>query len=161
MTDVVVREAVAGDADAMAPLFATLGYPMAPALVRERCDALRRDDATARILVGVVQGAVVGVATLHVTPVVHRPTGVGRVTALAVLPAAQGSGVGRRLIEASERHFAALGLRRVEITSGLGHGPAYDFYRHLGYGDHGLRFAKELAPGDRGNREPARPAGKD
>jgi ribosomal protein S18 acetylase RimI-like enzyme len=67
------------------------------------------------------------------------------VTALAVHPAAQGTGVGRRLIEEAERHFVSLGLERVEVTSGLIHRPAYDFYRHLGYEDHGLRFAKRLA----------------
>ncbi len=144
MSAVAVRDVRPEDAAALAPLLAALGYPEEPALIRERCEALLRADPTARILVGTVDGQVLGMATLHVTPVIHRATAVGRVTALAVLPAAQGTGVGRRLMEASERHFAALGLRRVEVTSGLIHRPAYDFYRHLGYEDHGLRFAKPI-----------------
>lgn len=143
--NVVVRDARVEEAAALAPLLATLGYPTEPAVMRERFRALLETDATARILVGLVDGQVLGMATLHVTPVLHRPTPVGRVTALAVLPAAQGTGVGRALLEASERHFSVLGLERVEITSGLSHRPAYDFYRHLGYEDHGLRFAKAIA----------------
>ncbi len=143
--DVTVRDARDDDADALAPLLATLGYPTDGETARARCRALRGADATARILVGVVDGRVLGVATLHVTPVIHRPTGVGRITALVVLPEAQGSGVGRQLVEASERHFAALGIERIEVTSGTSHRPAYDFYRHLGYQDHGVRFARTLA----------------
>lgn len=142
---VLVRDADDGDAEALAPVLATLGYPTAPDTIRARCRALIAGDASARILVGVVDGRVLGVATLHVTPVIHRATGVGRITALAVLPEAQGSGVGRHLVEASERHFRAIGLERIEVTSGLSHRPAYAFYRHLGYDDHGVRFAKVLA----------------
>jgi GNAT superfamily N-acetyltransferase len=145
MTTITVRDARAEDAESLAPLLETLGYATEPAVIRERCAALLASDPTARILVGSVNDRVLGVATLHVTPVVHRPTAVGRVTALAVHPAAQGTGVGRRLIEEAERHFVSLGLERVEVTSGLIHRPAYDFYRHLGYEDHGLRFAKRLA----------------
>jgi ribosomal protein S18 acetylase RimI-like enzyme len=141
---VIVRDAHDDDAEALAPLLATLGYPTTADMARTRCRALLATDVTARILVGVVDGRVLGVATLHVTPVVHRPTGVGRITALVVLPEAQGSGVGRRLVEASERHFEAEGLERIEVTSGVSHRDAYDFYRHLGYQDHGVRFAKAL-----------------
>ena len=89
--------------------------------------------------------SVLGLMTLHVTPVIHRATPVGRITVLVVAPDAQGTGVGRALVEAAERHFLALGLERVEVTSGLTHVPAYDFYRHLGYQDHGVRFARVLA----------------
>lgn len=128
----------------MAPLLDALGYPAEPSVIRERCAALLRDDATARILVGTAGGRVLGLATLHVTPVLHRPTGIGRITALAVLPEAQGMGIGRRLIAEAERHFAAAGLRRLEISSGSTHRDAYGFYRHLGYEDHGVRFAKAI-----------------
>ena len=141
---VVVRDGAFGDAEALSPLLAALGYPTTPAVARERMQQLLATDATARILVGLVDGRVLGLVTLHVTPVIHRATAVGRITVLVVLPEAQGTGVGRALVEEAERHFRALGLDRVEVTSGLTHVPAYDFYRHLGYLDHGVRFAKAL-----------------
>lgn len=144
MSVVTVRDATADDADALAPLLAELGYPTEPAVIRSRFIQLLATDVTARVLVGLVDGRLLGVMTLHATPVIHRPTAVGRITALVVLPEAQGTGVGKALVRAAEAHFTTLGLERVEVTSGLSHRPAYDFYRHLGYADHGLRFAKGL-----------------
>jgi hypothetical protein len=32
----------------------------------------------------------------------------------------------------------------MEVTSGPSHQPAHAFYRHLGYDDQGVRFAKSL-----------------
>lgn len=50
--DVLIRDGRPEDATAMAPLLEALGYPAEPSVIRERCAALLRDDATARILVG-------------------------------------------------------------------------------------------------------------
>lgn len=139
-----IRDAMLTDAEAMAPLLDTLGYPAPPATVRQRLIALLHDDPTARVLVALQDEVIVGLATLHATPVLHRPTPVARVTALVVSPAAQGSGAGRALMAAAERHFGETGYQRVEVTSGPTHAAAHDFYRHLGYRDQGVRFAREL-----------------
>ncbi|MEA3244650.1 MAG: GNAT family N-acetyltransferase, partial [Gemmatimonadota bacterium] len=77
-------------------------------------------------------------------PVPHRPTAVGRITAIAVLPGARGAGAGRALVEAAEAHFAARGVARLEVTSGDNHAAAHSFYVHLGYANQGVRFAKGL-----------------
>lgn len=141
---VTVRDATPADLPGLLPLLAELGYPMSPAAAAERLAALAAEDPGGRLLVAEARGRLLGFATLHVTPVLHRATGVGRVTGLAVLPEAQGTGVGRRLMAAAEAHFRALGLCRVEVTSGPTHLPAHDFYRRLGYADQGVRFAKPL-----------------
>jgi ribosomal protein S18 acetylase RimI-like enzyme len=145
LNDVVVRDARPDDGEALVPLLAALGYPAEASVIATRLGELLRIDPRGRVLVASVDGLVSGVAVLHVTPVLHRNTGVGRVTALAVLPSSQRAGVGRRLIEASERHFATLGLERIEVTSGPLHEQAYAFYRRLGYRDQGVRFAKPIA----------------
>jgi GNAT superfamily N-acetyltransferase len=145
MTGIEIREVRDEDADAVAPLLAVLGYPTSAEILRERLVALRSSDPTGRVIAAFDSaGQALGVLTLHCTPVLHRPTAVGRITALAVDPATQGVGVGRRLVEHAEALCRAAGLGRMEVTSGLTHGPAYDFYRHLGYADQGLRFAKPL-----------------
>jgi ribosomal protein S18 acetylase RimI-like enzyme len=72
----------------------------------------------------------------------HRPTGVGRITGIAVRPPVKGTGIGRALVRAAEAHFREHGLGRLEVTSGPTHAPAYEFYRRLGYVDQGVRFAK-------------------
>jgi GNAT superfamily N-acetyltransferase len=145
MTQVLVRDAQDGDADAIAELLDRLGYPTAPSAIVKRMAALRRTDPTGRVLVALDgAGRPVGFLTLHATPVLHRPTSVGRITALVVDGRAQGTGVGRRLVEEGERLCREAGLGRLEITSGPAHVSACDFYRHLGYEDQGVRFAKPL-----------------
>lgn len=137
-----IRDGSADDADAVAPVFATLGYPTEPATLRGRLARMFADDRTARLLLAERDGAVIGFATLHATPMAHRPTSVGRITALAVLESAHGSGAGRLLVEAAEAHFRANGIARVEVTSGPKHAPAHGFYRHVGYAEDGVRFVK-------------------
>jgi GNAT superfamily N-acetyltransferase len=142
-----IREATAADAAALAPLLEVLGYATPPEVLRERLAAFHGVDPSGHVLAAFDHdGRALGFLTLHHTPVLHRPTAVGRITALAVDGAAQGRGVGRRLVEAAERLCRTAGLARIEVTSGLTHTPAYDFYRHLGYADHGLRFARVLTP---------------
>jgi GNAT superfamily N-acetyltransferase len=145
MRDIFVRDVVPGDAEALAPLLDALGYPTSPDTFRERLADLRRADRTGHVLGAFdPDGRALGFITLHSTPVLHRPTAVGRITALVVDPRAHRTGVGRRLVEEGERLCREAGLQRIEVTSGVSHVAAYDFYRHLGYEDHGLRFAKPL-----------------
>lgn len=140
-----IRDGTPDDAAALGPAFAALGYPTEPATLRARLAAMLADDRTARILVAQDGAKIVGFACLHETPMPHRPTAVGRITAIAVLDSARGIGAGRKLVEVAEAHFKARGLVRIEVTSGDNHAPAHTFYRHLGYADNGTRFSKALA----------------
>jgi RimJ/RimL family protein N-acetyltransferase len=151
----IIREATPEDAERLGPLLAALGYPADPPTIRRRVGHLRATDRSGRVLLAVENGAVLGFITLHGTPVLHRPTDVGRITALAVAPEGRGRGIGRLLVEAAERSFVAAGLSRVEVTSGAGHRPAHDFYRHLGYEDAGIRLVRPL-PDTAGAPSPAR-----
>ena len=141
---ITIRDATPEDADQLSPLLEALGYPTEPGTLGLRLRDLIAHDPTGRVLVAVQGPELLGFATQHGTPVLHRPTPVGRITGLAVRPGARGSGAGRMLVEAAESHCRALGWARLEVTSGPTHQAAYDFYRHLGYQDHGVRFAKPL-----------------
>ena len=142
---VLVRDATPDDAERLAALLTTLGYPAEAATVAARFAWLLDVDPTARVLVAEIDGVVHGFATLHATPTLHRPAIVGRITGIAVAEAARQLGIGQRLVEAAEAHFTKLGAGRIEVTSGPTHAPAYGFYRHLGYEGAGVRFAKALA----------------
>lgn len=144
MSSITIRDATPDDAPALAPILAALDYPAPPETIRARLIALAGADPTGRLLVAESGTGLLGFASLHCTPTLHRPTAVGRITGLAVVPEARGTGAGRLLVEAAERYFVGLGLTRVEVTSGPLHRPAHDFYRHLGYEDQGMRFAKAL-----------------
>ena len=144
MAAVIIRDAADADAAGLGPLLETLGYPADAESIAERLRAQRAADPTGRVLIALDGPEIVGFAVLHSTPALHRPTAVGRITAIAVTSSRQGRGVGRELLRAAEDHFRAQGLGRIEVTSGPTHQKAYEFYRRLGYEDQGVRFAKNL-----------------
>jgi len=157
MGSIVIRAAVTADAAALSPLLSALGYPADERVIVDRLRQLQASESVSEstsgssesglpgaVFVADRDGELLGFITLHRTPVLHRPTAVGRITGLAVIAKARGLGVGRLLVEAAERRFVEEGLARLEVTSSALHGPAHAFYRHLGYEDQGVRFAKVL-----------------
>jgi hypothetical protein len=79
MAGIVVRSARAADAADLAPLLAQLGYPQGAVGLDERIDRMA-DTGTDAVLVAVVDGRVVGLVSLHVTPFFNEGAGRGRVT---------------------------------------------------------------------------------
>ncbi|HEU4566312.1 MAG TPA: GNAT family N-acetyltransferase [Gemmatimonadaceae bacterium] len=137
-----IREAVAEDAPAIAALISELGYPVTTEVLAARLRAYHAAGEVA--LVATRGGEVLGLLTVHLTPVLHRPTPVGRLTMLVVTEAARGMGVGRALVAAAERHLAARGCALVEVTSNRRRTDAHAFYERLGYEVTSLRFWKVL-----------------
>jgi len=142
-----IRAARPDDAPALAALLAELGFPAPAATIAERLDALL---STAEVvLVAARERTVLGLLTVHVTPVLHRPAPVGRLTALVVTERAHGQGVGRALVAAAERELARRGCQLVEVTSNTRLTAAHAFYEQLGYQATSVRFKKSLLPVDR------------
>jgi GNAT superfamily N-acetyltransferase len=137
-----IRDARAADVPALAALVAELGYPTPEATMAVRLDAMNR--AGEKVLVAERAGDIVGLLTVHVTPVLHRPTAFGRLTALVVAERARGAGVGRSLVAAAEHLLAARGCALVEVTSNQRRTDAHAFYQRLGYDATSLRFKKDL-----------------
>jgi len=63
--------------------------------------------------------------------------GRGYVGLLSVDPAKQGTGLGRKLMEAAEEHFRAAGCRGVDLRVISPRTPLPKFYQHLGYAETG------------------------
>jgi ribosomal protein S18 acetylase RimI-like enzyme len=141
----LIRDARPDDAPALAALLAELGYPAPAAVIAGRLDAML--GAGEAVLVATRDGEPpLGLLTVHVTPVLHRPTPVGRLTALIVSERARGQGVGRALVRAAERVLAAQGCALVEVTSNRRRTDAHAFYERLGYEVTSLRFGKSVSP---------------
>jgi ribosomal protein S18 acetylase RimI-like enzyme len=135
------------DCRGLEPLLASLGYAPDPVRTASRLAGGFAADGPCRVLVARLAGGdspIVGFATTHVTPFLHRPAA-GRVTALAVLPEFQGRGIGRALLARCEEILFAAGVDRIELTSGSQRLDAHRFYRSAGYGETGLRFVKPAA----------------
>jgi len=139
---IAVRDAVAGDAAAIADLVTQLGYPTALASMEPR---LKRVLSLShhRIVVAETAGAVIGVAGACVDHGVELEA-YGRITALAVDERWRGTGVGRLLVEQVERWCRERGADRVTLTSGHLRPESHKFYMALGYEANGLRFTKRF-----------------
>jgi GNAT superfamily N-acetyltransferase len=137
---ITVRDARADDTPALAILITELGYPSEGEVIARRLRVL--EDAGDRALVAERGGEVLGLITVHATPVLHRPTPVGRITMLIVTERARGTGVGRALVEAAERVCEERGCGLVELTSNVKRTDAHAFYARLGYAITSVRMMK-------------------
>jgi GNAT superfamily N-acetyltransferase len=144
MIPIEVRPVTPADAEDVARLLTQLGYPADPADVPARLSRLAGGGAAA--LVAERAGVVVGLATVHVLPVLNRPRDVAWLTALVVEAEARGGGVGRALVEAVEAHARAAGCERLSVTTYEDRAGAQAFYERVGLAPTGRRFGKQLVP---------------
>ena len=138
-----LREATPHDAQVVADLLSELGYPAPVDVMADRLQAFVRSGEIAILASDSTRA--LGLVTIHVTPVLHRPTGVGRITAMVVTENARGLQVGRAMVEEAERRLAMLGCALVEVTSNQSRTPAHAFYERLGYEKTSYRFKKSLS----------------
>lgn len=97
---------------------------------------------TDRILVAEVAGEVVGLLSVHISPLLHRDVS-ARITAFIVTAARQGQGIGSAMLREAEAWALASGCCQIEVTSGDHHAAAHGFYEHHGYRLDDRRFVKE------------------
>jgi GNAT superfamily N-acetyltransferase len=141
---VVLRAASRGDAKPLAKLLGELGYPTDSKAIPARLRLLD-GHAGAMAYVAELNGAVVGVVTVHVFPVVHSTPPAAWLTALVVDEKARGKGVGQKLVAHAERWAAEHGATKISLTSALRREQAHAFYKALGYEHTGVRLTKALA----------------
>jgi ribosomal protein S18 acetylase RimI-like enzyme len=136
-----VRSARPADAEAIAALVTGLGVQASPKAIADRLSALKKGREAPLVA---EQGEVIGVLAWHVTPVLHRPKPVGRITMMAVAEGERRRGVGRALVEAACKELRARGCGLIEVTSNVDLSGAHGFYRRLGFERTSYRFAREL-----------------
>ena len=140
----VIRPATVADASELARLISLLGYPPTADALSATWQSWAGPHNWALVAQG--SGCLLGAITFHCMVVLHRPQPVGRITSLVVDPASRGRGLGRALVVAAERSLREAGCGLLEVTSHARRAEAHDFYRHLGYEQTSLRFAKVLVP---------------
>lgn len=143
----VMRLATIDDAGELARLFGELGHPTTGAELIARWPLWSAAGNSAIVVAAAApSAALLGLATLHRTDVLHRPRPVGRITSLVVDARHRGIGLGRELVTAAENALAAAGCGLVEVTSNLRRTDAHAFYERIGYDRTSLRFARSVAP---------------
>lgn len=132
MFDATLRNANAADADRLAELSNTLGYPVEPDLIRRRLERLLAKPNHLVLVVAAPAHLVVG--WIHAAE--HDILTAGRVCEIVGLVVAEeqrGHGLGRRLVERVERWASERGLRQVSVRSNIARTESHPFYERLGY----------------------------
>jgi ribosomal protein S18 acetylase RimI-like enzyme len=138
-----VREAEPGDLAAITRLVGQLGYPSSESAVAGRLERLA-EDPRSWVFVALDGEQLIGLASVHVMPILERDDPTARITAMVVDEAARRSGVGRALLERLEEAARAEGCGRVYLTTRYEREGAAAFYRRMGFEDTSLRFVKDL-----------------
>lgn len=81
------------------------------------------------VFVAEVDGRLVGLVTSELDPNAR----IGRIPNLAVAPAYQGRGIGKRLMTACLEYFRTVGMQYVKIETMVGNELADRYYRKLGF----------------------------
>lgn len=138
-----IRAARAADAPALAQLVVHLGYPSTPEELPPRLAVVEGQGDTVLVAEDDA-GRVIGFSALHVMHTLHQRRPLGYITAFVTDPAAQRTGVGRKLLEASESWAREKGCYRLTVTSAEQRAGAHGFYEACGYPLTGRRFGKDL-----------------
>ena len=141
--DPTIRDARDRDAKAIAVLLTQLGYPSDSDAVEERLDRMRV--VGDRVIVAEVDGEVVGLVHLQVTPALERERPAGKLGVLVVDEEHRGQGLGRALVEAAEHEARLRGCELIYLTTAERRDDAHAFYERLGLEYAGRRYSRTLS----------------
>jgi GNAT superfamily N-acetyltransferase len=137
-----IRDARPEDSPAIADLLGQLGYPAEAAAVERRVAALVT--AGDRLVVADAGGAVLGLASLHVSPSLEHDRPAAKLAALVVDERHRGAGIGRALVDELEAEARARRCSVFFVTTAERRDDAHAFYERLGLERTGRRYAKAL-----------------
>ncbi len=138
-----IRDARPADAPQLAALVEQLGYPASADAVAQRLERFAASEAD-RLVVAEVNGAVVGLAALHVSLSVEYDEPAAKLSAIIVDEAHRRRGIGQALVEAMETEARDRGCCLIFLTTADRRREAHSFYARLGFHETGRRFAKWL-----------------
>ena len=92
-----------------------------------------------------IDGHVVGLAHLQVSPALERERPAGKVGALVVDEAHRGCGVGRALVQAVEDDARLRGCGLLFLTTREARDDAHAFYERVGFEQTGRRYSRTLS----------------
>ncbi|MEK8047860.1 GNAT family N-acetyltransferase [Ideonella margarita] len=147
-TVLTFRDAVAADLPVLTALYETSGIDTPgfnqPSTVAAAWTRLMQQPGV-RVRVAEADGQALGTLTLFVLPLLaHNGQAAALVEDVAVHPSAQGSGVGRALMDDAMALASAAGCYKLALSSNQRRTAAHAFYEHLGFERHGVSFVVPL-----------------
>lgn len=140
---VYIRPVVLEDAPGIAHLLVALGYPCSAEEAKLRLMHLR-EEPEQQCWLAQEHGEAIAMIALDIRYYLPLGARTCRITALIVLEAFQGRGIGKRLLREAETKARQAGATRVELTTAMQREQAHQFYRACGYENASLRFVKRL-----------------
>lgn len=128
----LVRPAREADADAIAQLSATLGYPGTAAEVRDRLQFMIGSQNDLIAVATDSTGVVIGWMQAHASHVLESGFRV-EIIGLVVAPEARRHGAGRALVNEAEQWARKLGADKIVVRSNVQRAESHAFYPALGY----------------------------
>lgn len=138
-----VRAAEPRDAEAIAALLGQLGYPVDTAAIVPRLERLGILGDT--VAVAELDGTVVGLAHLQVSPALEHDRPAAKVGALVVDDSSRRRGVGKALVAAMEEEARSRGCGLFYLTTSEGRDDAHAFYEQIGLQQTGRRYGTTLS----------------
>lgn len=139
-----IRDATAGDGEAVAVLLTELGYPATPEEATARIQRFAGDPQS-RVQVAEVDGRVAGLVATHLAPRLAVDRLDCEIVAIVVASPRRGEGIGGALLDAAEAEARSRGARRLELSSGDWRPEAHGFYLSRGFVTEARSFTKLLA----------------
>jgi len=128
----IIRTATPDDADRLAELSGTLGYPVSSKAMRLRLERLLNEASEIIIVAEQPAGRVVG--WLHGSEQELLESGTRcEILGLVVDEMHRRQGTGRALVAAVEAWASQRGLQQVAVRSNIARIESHGFYEHLGY----------------------------
>lgn len=143
-TDIIVRDAVATDLNALRRLYRQL-HPDDTTSVDELAAALHalQESSCARVRVASRHGQVVGTVTLYILPNLTRNGRPGGILENIVVDhACRREGIGAILLRDAERIAASRGCYKLALSSADHRLDAHRFYETHGYARHGISYRR-------------------
>jgi GNAT superfamily N-acetyltransferase len=138
-----LRSATPGDADALAPLLAELGYPTEPVRLRARLDRVLAAECSG-VLLAEIDGTPAALLAYQLIEHLERPAPTSRITALVTDPRLRRRGAATALLEAISDLARGLGCERLEVTTRPPRDDALAFYLAAGFGEQPRRLVRPL-----------------
>ncbi len=137
----IIRQATLNDASAIQSLLGQLGYPdFTVEQAKEKIISYEKDSY--RLLVGEEGGEVITFIALHWFDLLHWKGKAGRITSFCVDEKFRSKGIGKQMIEYSEKLMFGEGCIKLEVTSNQRRTRAHQFYLNLNYIEDSRRFIK-------------------